>query len=119
MKDVKIKSGVCVFNGALVRVLEYGKVQQADLFKVGDTIIVRFYDSIHAGGWQDRTRFTHTLLLALHGYLQETSYSVEVETGIGMMHEDRVSHLAVVPMAQFEGQLRLPDGTFLDLVLEA
>lgn len=106
MSHVAIKSGVCVFSGAKVRVLEYGRVKMADLFKVGDSIVVRFYGSIHEGKWQDQTDHTHTLVLGLQGYLQESRGP-----------EDELNHLAVVGMASIEGQLRLPDGSTLDLVL--
>lgn len=122
MNKAIIKAGVCVYTGALVRVLEYGKVQRADVFKVGQlgvseagepregTIIVRFKGSIHDGQWQDQAEFTHSLLLGLDGFLLEQHFVFD-EDGEGILH------VAAVPLAQFEGELKLPGGGILDLKL--
>lgn len=94
MKRATIKSGICVFTGALVRVLEYGKVAPADVFQVGETIVVRFSGSIHDGQWQDQVEHSHTLLLGLDGFLLDGPNC----------------SVAAVPMQQFEGRLNMRNG---------
>lgn len=103
-----VKGGSCVFNNAMVNVLEYGKSQVADVFKVGDSIVVRFKRSIHEGAWtdpQDKPAVTHSLLLGMVGFFMET-------TAYGETH-----HIAVVPMHQFEGRIDVPGQGIINLVL--
>lgn len=44
-----VKNGKCIKTGAYVKVLEYGMAQGADVFLVGNTIIVRFVDDLMKG----------------------------------------------------------------------
>lgn len=105
-----VKGGSCVFNNAMVNVLEYGKSQAADVFKVGDSIVVRFKRSIHEGAWTDPSapKASHSLLLGMSGFFMET-------TADGETH-----HIAVVPMHQFEGRIWPTDGSGkpIDLTLQ-
>lgn len=100
-----IKSGACVFTGAQVLVLEYGKVAQADLFLVEGSIVARFYGSIHDGAWQDQQVYSHKLVLGLGGFLMEDQDGKDSR------------HVAVVPMSQLEGVLRLSNGVTTTLKL--
>lgn len=103
LKKAIIKSGVCVVTGAWVNVAEYGKVQRADIFKVGDSLVVRFYDSIHAGDWAEKRPANFYIVLGLDGFLLENCEETRNMSVPGY-------HIAVVPISQAEGEIILPGG---------
>lgn len=95
MRRAIIKNGVCVKSSAMVRVLEYGKVAQADIFLVGDCLVLRFPRDIHQGEWAANLsagqpiNWTHTLCIGLDGFVLE----------------DAPNWTIVVPHDRLEGEL--------------
>lgn len=87
-----VKSGNCVKTGARVHVLEYGRVQTADIFLLGDTLILNFGASIHEGSWPGAVPAEYEVCIGLEGFYHEKK---------GLM---------VVPVTQFTGEIVHRDG---------
>ena len=95
-----VKSGICVKTGAQVLVLEYGRVQKADLFLVGDCILINFATDIHDGRWPAVDDGT--------GPLPEGE-AYQVIIGLdGFWHDTK--NVLVVPKHQFQGEIIHRDG---------
>ena len=95
-----VKSGNCVKTGAQVLVLEYGRVQTADLFLVGDCILINFGANIHEGRWPAVDDGT--------GPLPEGE-AYQVIIGLdGFWHDTK--NVLVVPKHQFQGEIIHRDG---------
>lgn len=62
----------CIKTGAVVKVLEYGRVAAADIHRVGDTVVVKFAGHFEESAWwQDtpgRRPVTHDLILGIDHY---------------------------------------------------
>lgn len=83
-----VKSGRCVKTAALVGVLDYGYAQRADIFEVGDTLVINFGGDIYQG-----VRFK-----------MEEIPPHQVSIGLeGFYHSDK--HVLVVPRHQFQGEI--------------
>ena len=88
-----IKSGNCVKTGAQVLVLEYGRVQTADLFLVGDCIVINFGANIHEGRWpEEGVETSYQTIIGLDGFWHDTK------------------NVLVVPLHQFQGEIIHRDG---------
>ena len=88
-----VKSGNCVKTGAQVLVLEYGRVQTADLFLVGDCIVINFGANIHEGRWPEEGAETpYQAIIGLDGFYHDTK------------------NVLVVPLHQFQGEIIHRDG---------
>ena len=88
-----VKNGDCVKTGARVLVLEYGKVQTADLFLVGDCMVINFGASIHEGRWPEPGVVPqYQTMIGLDGFYQEGK------------------NVLVVPKWQFQGEIIHRDG---------
>lgn len=92
-----VKSGNCVKTGAQVLVLEYGRVQTADLFLVGDCMVINFGTSIHEGRWPvhddaDGDGEAYQAIIGLDGFYHDTK------------------NVLVVPLHQFQGEIIHRDG---------
>ena len=88
-----VKSGNCVKTGARVLVLEYGRVQTADLFLVGDCIVINFGASIHEGRWpEEGAEPPYQAIIGLEGFYHDTK------------------NVLVVPLYQFQGEIIHRDG---------
>lgn len=88
-----VKSGNCVKTGAQVLVLEYGRVQTADLFLVGDCILINFGANIHEGRWPEGGVETpYQAIIGLDGFWHDTK------------------NVLVVPLHQFQGEIIHRDG---------
>lgn len=96
-----VKSGFCVKTGADVLVLEYGRVQRADIFLVGDCILINFVDEIHKGRWA-----------AGFGVPEEYQVTIGLE---GFWHDTK--NVLVVPKSQFQGDIIHRDGHIERLAL--
>jgi hypothetical protein len=83
-----VKSGNCVKTGARVLVLDYGYAQRADIFLLGDTIIINFGAGIF-DGHQVRER---------EGYEYQAIVGQE-----GFYHEGK--NVLVIPKWQFQGEI--------------
>ena len=93
-----VKNGDCVKTGARVLVLEYGRVQTADLFLVGDCILINFGDSIHEGRWP-----------TVDDGNVEVPEDYQVIIGLdGFWHDTK--NVLVVPKHQFQGEIIHRDG---------
>lgn len=95
-----VKSGNCVRTGAAVLVLEYGFVQKADVFLIGDCILLNFGASI------------------FEGYRPDIHAPCDYEVCIGMngfWHEGK--NVLVVPKHQFKGSITHRDGRLEQLEL--
>lgn len=90
-----VKSGTCIKTGALVKVLDYGLAQRADVFLCGSSVIVKFADEV-TNGQRIEGPTGHEVVIGLLGY-----YSC----GKGE------KPTLVVPMGQFAGEVILPYGT--------
>ena len=89
-----VKSGNCVKTGAQVLVLEYGRVQTADLFLVGDCILINFATDIHDGRWpQPGKPADYQVFIGLDGFWHDTK------------------NVLVVPKHQFQGEIIHRDGS--------
>lgn len=88
-----VKSGNCVKTGAQVLVLEYGRVQGADIFLIGDCILLNFGDCIHQGRWPSEG--------------ETVDYQVMIGMD-GFWHEGK--NVLVVPKHQFQGQIMHRNG---------
>ena len=83
-----VKNGDCVKTGARVLVLEYGKVQTADVFLAGDCIVINFGASIHEGRWPEPGVVPQYLaMIGLDGFYHERK------------------NVLVVPKWQFQGEI--------------
>lgn len=88
-----VKSGNCVKTGAQVLVLEYGRVQTADLFLVGDCIVINFGANIHEGRWpEEGVETPYQAIIGLDGFWHDTK------------------NVLVVPLHQFQGEIIHRDG---------
>ena len=88
-----VKNGDCVKTGARVLVLEYGKVQTADLFLVGDCMVINFGASIHEGRWpEEGVEPSYQAIIGLEGFYHDTK------------------NVLVVPLHQFQGEIIHRDG---------
>ena len=88
-----VKSGNCVKTGARVLVLEYGKVQTADVFLAGDCIVINFGASIHEGRWpEEGVEPPYQAIIGLEGFYHDTK------------------NVLVVPLHQFQGEIIHRDG---------
>ena len=88
-----VKNGDCVKTGARVLVLEYGKVQTADLFLVGDCMVINFGASIHEGSWpEEGVEPPYQAIIGLEGFYHDTK------------------NVLVVPKGQFQGEIIHRDG---------
>ena len=93
-----VKSGNCVKTGAQVLVLEYGRVQTADLFLVGDCILINFATDIHDGRWPTvddgnvDVPEDYQVIIGLDGFWNDTK------------------NVLVVPKHQFQGEIIHRDG---------
>ena len=88
-----VKSGICVKTGAQVLVLEYGRVQTADLFLVGDCILINFGANIHEGRWpEEGVETPYQAIIGLDGFWHDTK------------------NVLVVPLHQFQGEIIHRDG---------
>ena len=88
-----VKSGNCVKTGAQVLVLEYGRVQTADLFLVGDCIVINFGANIHEGRWpEEGVETPYQAIIGLDGFWHDTK------------------NVLVVPKHQFQGEIIHRDG---------
>ena len=88
-----VKNGDCVKTGARVLVLEYGKVQTADLFLVGDCIVINFGANIHEGRWpEEGVEPPYQAIIGLEGFWHDTK------------------NVLVVPLHQFQGEIIHRDG---------
>lgn len=93
MRRAIIKNGVCVKSSAMVRVLEYGKVAPADIFLVGDCLVLRFPRDIHQGEWAANLsagqpiNWTHTLCIGLDGFVLEETVADESRWTIVVPHD--------------------------------
>lgn len=93
-----VKSGNCVKTGAQVLVLEYGRVQTADLFLVGDCILINFGASIHEGRWP-----------TVDDGNVDVPEDYQVIIGLdGFWHDTK--NVLVVPKHQFQGEIIHRDG---------
>ena len=89
-----VKSGNCVKTGAQVLVLEYGRVQTADLFLVGDCIVINFGANIHEGRWpEEGVETPYQAIIGLDGFWHDTKNALEL-----------------VPLHQFQGEIIHRDG---------
>ena len=93
-----VKSGNCVKTGAQVLVLEYGRVQTADLFLVGDCILINFGASIHEGRWP-----------TVDDGNVEVPEDYQAIIGLGGFWHD-TKNVLVVPLHQFQGEIIHRDG---------
>lgn len=93
-----VKSGNCIKTGALVKVLEYGVAQRADVFLCGTSVIIKFADDIQLGQRTEEPT-GHEVIIGLGGY-----YSC------GSDEKPTI----VVPMNQFAGEVRLRNGTAMN-----
>lgn len=84
-----VKSGTCIKTGALVKVLDYGLAQRADVFLCGTCVIIKFADDIHRGQRTEEPT-EHEVTIGLDGY-----YSC------GKGEKPTI----VVPMSQFAGEV--------------
>lgn len=88
-----VKNGDCVKTGARVLVLEYGRVQTADLFLVGDCIVINFGANIHEGRWpEEGVETPYQAIIGLDGFWHDTK------------------NVLVVPKHQFQGEIIHRDG---------
>ena len=88
-----VKSGNCVKTGAQVLVLEYGRLQTADLFLVGDCIVINFGANIHEGRWpEEGVETPYQAIIGLDGFWHDTK------------------NVLVVPLHQFQGEIIHRDG---------
>lgn len=83
-----VKSGNCVKTGARVLVLDYGYAQRADIFLLGDTIIINFGADIFDG----------------HRVMEREGYEYQAIVGQdGFYHEGK--NVLVIPKWQFQGEI--------------
>lgn len=88
-----VKAGNCVKTGARVLVLDYGKVQTADIFLVGDCLVLNFAAPVQEGEWpQEGQEHDYQVVLGLYGYYHDTKTTV------------------VVPKSHFQGEILYPGG---------
>lgn len=93
-----IKSGFCVKTGAFVKVLDYGRAQVADVFLVGDCVVIKLGADLFDG---DRVEgpTSHAALIGATGF-----------------YDDQTSTL-VVPKWQFKGKVFLGGATPTEMVM--
>lgn len=85
---MSVKSGNCVKTGAQVLVLEYGMVQVADLFLVGDCLLINFGGALLDGQPQEMGK----------------EYPYQVCIGLdGFWHDKK--NVLVVPKCYFKGEI--------------
>lgn len=95
-----VKSGNCVKTGAQVLVLEYGRVQRADIFLVGDCVLINFADDVHNGKWANPgAAVPYQVIIGLDGF----------------WHDKK--NVLVVPKNQFQGEIIHRDGRRESLAL--
>jgi hypothetical protein len=83
-----VKNGNCVKTGATVLVLDYGYAQRADIFLLGDTLVLNFGANILEG----------------HRVLEKSQFDYQVVIGMeGFYHEGK--NVLVVPKWQFQGEI--------------
>lgn len=62
----------CIKTGAVVKVIEYGRVAAADVSTVGDTVVVKFAGNFEENAWWPDTPgcrpVTHDLILGIDHY---------------------------------------------------
>lgn len=67
--------GNCTKTGAVVKFIEYGQTFVADLFKVGDAIVVRFtpgsFDQVSSLTLDERRPVTHEVYIGSYGLLDK------------------------------------------------
>lgn len=91
-----VKSGNCVKTGAQVLVLEYGRVQTADLFLVGDCILINFGANIHEGRWPAVDDGSGPV---------PDGEAYQVIIGLDGFWHDTKNALELVPLHQFQGEI--------------
>ena len=85
---MSVKSGNCVKTGAQVLVLEYGWIQKADLFLVGDCLLINFAAPIYEGMCQEiGVEYPYQVCIGLDGF----------------WHDKK--NILVVPKSHFQGEI--------------
>lgn len=96
---MSVKSGKCIKNGAMIKVLEYGAVQRGNVFLVGDTIIINLLDKL------------------TYGSGPAVDHAAEVILGLTGFYDD-AKQVIVVPVSQYRGEVYLGNGNRLSTHLE-
>ena len=66
---MSVKSGKCVKTAAQVMILEYGRVAGADIFVVGDNLVINFGGEYPENGhWPEEVPPTHQVTIGMDGF---------------------------------------------------
>lgn len=94
---MSVKNGKCIKTGAYVKVLEYGMAQSADVFLVGQTIIIRFLGDLMKGE-RVECETSHQVVIGMTGF-----YDDGIRAG--------QNPFIIVPAEQFSGPVFLDSTT--------